>query len=140
MAKRLRTTGCFIEYNGKFLILHRHSNKVDGNTWGLPAGKVDSGETDEQTILREVREETGYEATKDELEFLGQYDFDFGDLFLEFPTYRLVLKQPVEVVHNPDEHVGWKWVTAGECYAMPNLIRGFHDLLERTGYIKQSRL
>lgn len=137
MAKKMRTTGCFMEYNGKFLILHRHPNKVDGDTWGLPAGKVNNDETDEQTILREIKEETRYSAQKEELEFLGQYDFDFGDLFLEFPTYRLVLKQPVEVVHNTDEHVEWKWVTTKECYAMPNLIRGFHDLLERTGYVKR---
>jgi 8-oxo-dGTP pyrophosphatase MutT (NUDIX family) len=139
MAK-MRTAGCFMEYDGKFIILHRHPNKPDGDTWGLPAGKVGDDETDEETILREIKEETGHEATKEELEFLGDYDFELEDLSLEFLTYRLVLKQPVEVVHNSDEHINWKWVTAEECYAMPNLIRGFHSLLEKTGYITVDRL
>lgn len=136
MAKRkMRTTGCFMEYNGKFIILHRHPNKPDGDTWGLPAGKVEGVETDEETILREIKEETGYIAINNELKLLGSYNFEFPDLSLEFPTYRLVLKHPVDVLFNPKEHINWKWVTAEECYAMPNLIRGFYNLLERTGYV-----
>ena len=131
----MRTTGCFMEHDGKFIILHRHPNKPDGDTWGLPAGKVHEGETDEETMLREIKEETGYNATLDELQLLGSYHFEFPDLSLEFPTYRLVLKQPISVLYSTDEHVNWKFVTAEECYAMQNLIRGFHDLLERTGYI-----
>ena len=136
--RKIRTTGCFMEYDGKFVVLHRHPDRPDGDTWGLPAGKVNADETDEQTILREIKEETGYNAAKEELEFLGDYVFEFPDLYLEFPTYRLKLKQPVDVEHKPDEHVGYKWVTGEECYAMPNLIRGFHDLLERTDYVKTS--
>lgn len=136
---KIRTAGCFMEYRGKFIILHRHPDKPDSNTWGLPAGKVKDGETGEETILREIKEETGHRAAPDELEFLGEYGFEFPDLSLQFLTYHLALGRPIEVSRNPDEHINWMWVAPEECYAMPNLIRGFHDLLERTGYITTSR-
>ena len=131
---KIRAAGCFLEYDGKFVILLRHENKSDGNTWGLPAGKVGNDETDEESVLREIDEETGYSAKASEIEFLGNFDFDFPDLFLEFPTYRLKLKKPIEVVHRPDEHTQWKWMTPEEVYALPNPVRGLHDLMRMVGY------
>lgn len=134
--KEIRTAGCFLEYDGKFVILHRQPHKSQGDTWGLPAGKVEPGETDEAAILRELWEETGYQASIDQLERLGVQEFHFPDLTVIFPTYRVTLNQPFQIIHRPAEHQDYRWVTAEECYAMPNLIHGLHDLLERFGYVK----
>ena len=63
----MRVVGCFLEYDGKFVLLLRHVHKADGGTWGLPAGKVEPGESDETAMLRELYEETGYKALPKEL-------------------------------------------------------------------------
>ena len=135
---RIRVVGCFLEYQWKFVILHRHPNKVDGNTRWLPAWKVDPDETDLQAIIREVQEETWHLATKDKIELLWEYNFDFSDFYLEFPTYQIKLHQELEIICNPQEHTWYQRVTADECIQIPNLIRWFATLLELTWYIKSS--
>ncbi len=135
--KKLRTVGCFIEYDGKFLILHRDASAPQGNTWGLPAGKVDPGETDVEAVIREIWEETGFRPAPSQLELLDNYEYHFPDLELTFPTFCIKLQQPLAIQHNPREHQTFKWVTGEECYAMPDLIEGFHDLLVWAGYVKK---
>ena len=48
--------------------------KLNGD-WVLPKGKVESGESTEQTALREVREETGVKGRI--IEFLGETNYKF---------------------------------------------------------------
>ena len=54
-------TLCYLRKDGKTLMLHRSRNKEDmhlGN-YVAPGGKVESGESPEECIVRELREETG---------------------------------------------------------------------------------
>ena len=59
------TTLCYIEKGNKYLMLHRISKKKDGNKdkWIGVGGHFEKGESPEECLLREVKEETGLELT-----------------------------------------------------------------------------
>ncbi len=56
---------CWIEKEGKFLIVRRAESEVHAaGTWSLPGGKVDKDDTDnilQVTLTKEVKEEVGLE-------------------------------------------------------------------------------
>ncbi len=55
------TTICYIERDGCYLMLHRVKKKQDVNEgkWIGVGGKMEAGESPDECIAREVREETG---------------------------------------------------------------------------------
>ncbi len=59
------TTLCYIEKDGKYLMLHRVSKKEDINQgkWIGVGGHFEEGESPEECLFREVREETGLTLT-----------------------------------------------------------------------------
>ena len=59
------TTLCYIEKENKYLMLHRTSKKKDGNKdkWIGVGGHFEKGESPEECLLREVKEESGLELT-----------------------------------------------------------------------------
>lgn len=55
------TTLCYLEKENKYLMLHRtkKENDINKNKWLGVGGKLEKGETPEQCLIREVKEETG---------------------------------------------------------------------------------
>ena len=62
---QMMTTLCYIETNDSYLMLHRIKKEHDINKdkWVGVGGKFEEGETPEECLLREVKEETGLTLT-----------------------------------------------------------------------------
>lgn len=61
----LNTTLCYLERNDEYLMLHRvkKENDLNKDKWIGVGGKFEEGESPEDCLLREVREETGLTLT-----------------------------------------------------------------------------
>ena len=59
------STLCYIEQDGKYLMLHRtvKENDINKDKWIGVGGHFEKGESPEECLLREVWEETGYTLT-----------------------------------------------------------------------------
>lgn len=78
MGRRImkETTLCYLEQDGKYLMLYRNKKPQDPNAgkWIGVGGRLEEGETPQECLVREVREETGLE--------LEEYDYRGKVLFL----------------------------------------------------------
>jgi ADP-ribose pyrophosphatase YjhB (NUDIX family) len=55
--------GAIVVDDGGRLLLVRRANPPAQGLWSIPGGRVEAGESDEQAVVRELREETGYQGT-----------------------------------------------------------------------------
>lgn len=134
--KYMKIAACFLEYDHKFLILLRQSQKPNCNTWGLPAGKIEPGESSKDAAIRELYEETGYRASDQDLEHLADLTFgDDGNKY-DITAFRIRLNKQVDVVVDKSTHSDYQWITAEDCYVLPNLIPDFPQALKLLRYIK----
>ena len=49
---------CVIYYKSKLLLIQRPEDKMLGGLWEFPGGKIESHESDEAAVIREIKEET----------------------------------------------------------------------------------
>lgn len=76
---------CIIEDNGKMLMKLATRGVIKGR-WNFPGGKVENGETSEESTVREVREETGL--TVSNLVDMGKLNFyDGSEAFFSVDVY-----------------------------------------------------
>ena len=78
------STLCYIQKDGAYLMLHRTVKEHDVNKdkWIGVGGHFEEGESPEECVLREVKEETGYTLTS--YRFRGLVTFLSGDGVTEY--------------------------------------------------------
>ncbi len=102
---------CYVEYEGKILLLQRQRNKPQPGTWGVPAGKLNEPEKPQEAIIRELREETGIEAGAKQISFGSKVFVRYPDYDFVYHIFHLRLNEEPAVTLNPEEHKAYQWLS-----------------------------
>jgi 8-oxo-dGTP pyrophosphatase MutT (NUDIX family) len=116
---KLEAVGCFVQCDGEIILLHRQNNKPQGDTWGIPSGKIDGEDDARTTMLRELKEETGFEIPENEMLL-------FKTIFVKYDSYDFIYHIFYTTINNKkkiklknDEHKDAKWITPNDALALP---------------------
>ena len=107
-----------IDADGRILIAQRPEGKGMAGLWEFPGGKVDPGETPEQALVRELREELGIEVC---LECLAPFTFAshaYEKFHLLMPLY-ICAKWEGEITPREGQTIKWVRASALRDYPMP---------------------
>ena len=129
MPKAVEVVAALIWRGDRFLACQRPAHKARGLLWEFVGGKVEPGETKEEALVRECREELGVTVRVGEV---------FTELTHVYPdlTVRLTLFHAAIPEGEPQklEHNDIRWITVGEmddypfCPADETILRKLREL------------
>ena len=106
--KTIRVVAAVIRDGGRIFAVQRGSGDYkDG--WEFPGGKIEPGETPQQALIREIREELELEITVGDLITTVEYDYPVFHLSMQCFWCRLAEGLPVL-----KEHEAARWLSAEE--------------------------
>ncbi len=109
MEKLVEVVAALIWREDKFLICQRPANKARGLLWEFVGGKIEKGETKEQALIRECREELAI--TVEPHEIFTQVTHEYPDITVHLTLFNcgILQGQPQLLEHND-----LKWITPAE--------------------------
>ncbi len=105
----IEVSAALIFQGGKLLITQRHAQAHLGGLWEFPGGKREAGETFEQCLIREIREELGVEILVGKLFEEITHAYPEKSVYLKFFICELLAGEP-----QPLDCAAVKWIVPME--------------------------
>ncbi|MCR5751350.1 MAG: (deoxy)nucleoside triphosphate pyrophosphohydrolase [Kiritimatiellae bacterium] len=122
----IEVVGAIIKVDGRYLVGQRAAHKSQGGLWEFMGGKIEPGETPEEALARECREELDLEVENERI---------VDSVVHEYPdkTIRLTLVEctpKAGSVPHPNEHQDIRWATREELESL-DFAAADRDLIRR---------
>jgi 8-oxo-dGTP diphosphatase len=127
LVPHIRVVAAVIEQQGRFLITQRRTTAVLAGLWEFPSGKVETGETDEAALRRELQERVGVDVNVGGSTARRTHRYD--GYVVELVLYRASIAPSQEP--RPIRVADVRWVAPQELenYAFPPADQATTDLL-----------
>jgi len=106
MKKMKIVAAAILKRNGKLFIAKRPEGKSLAHHWEFPGGKQEEGETLQETLHRELREELNIETEVGEFFMQSTYDYDFGQIQINCFWVKLC-DENCTIYSNEHEETAW---------------------------------
>lgn len=90
----LIVTAAVIRDEDRVLVARRKGSPLEG-LWEFPGGKLEAGESPEECLARELKEELGLEVTVQDIFAVVYHEYDFGPILLLAYNCALADKGPL---------------------------------------------
>lgn len=126
--KEIKVVAAIIQKENKILATKRGYGEFI-NMWEFPGGKIESGETKEQALVREIKEELNIEISVDK--FAIDIEYQYPNFYLFMSCFMCSIK---EGSIEPLEHNDGKWITKEEL----NTLNWLPADIDAVNYLKEN--
>ncbi len=105
------SAACLIDIDGRILMAQRPPGKSMAGLWEFPGGKIELGESPENALVRELREELGIETHRSCLAPLTFASHPYETFHLVMPVFAIRKWQGLAI---PREGQNLRWVLPSE--------------------------
>lgn len=109
MPQQIEVVGAVLVRDGRVLAAQRGPSMALGGLWEFPGGKVETGESPQQALVRELREELLCDVVAGEHVETTSHAYDFGIVILTTFFATLKFGEPVAT-----EHSQLRWIPVDE--------------------------
>ena len=126
--KEIKVVAAIIQKENKILATKRGYGEFI-NMWEFPGGKIESGETKEQALVREIKEELNIEISVDK--FAIDIEYHYPNFYLFMSCFMCSIKEgSIELL----EHNDGKWITKEEL----NTLNWLPADIDAVNYLKEN--
>lgn len=126
--KEIKVVAAIIQKENKILATKRGYGEFI-NMWEFPGGKIELGETKEQALVREIKEELNIEINVDK--FAIDIEYQYPNFYLFMSCFMCSIKEgSIELL----EHNDGKWITKEEL----NTLNWLPADIDAVNYLKEN--